>query len=259
MRLDVQNIQVHLAAREILKDVSMEANEGEIVGLIGPNGSGKSTLLRTVYRMLRPAHGAVRVGEDEVWALTPTETARRIGMVAQDSAQEFDFTVREIVEMGRTPHKGMFARDTGEDRTVVDRALSQVGALDLAGRSVSQLSGGERQRVMVARALAQQPRLLVLDEPINHLDVLHQLELLEFIRGLGLTTLITLHDLNLAARYCHRLYLLQAGTVVAHGPPDAVLTPTLMEQVYRVHATTRHLPHTGHLQLDFSPLSQEHA
>jgi len=225
------------------------------VGLIGPNGSGKSTLLRAIYRLLKPAAGRISLGGDDVWLLSARESARRTGVVVQEAPVDFEFSVREIVAMGRTPHKGLLARDTNDDDRIIADALAHVGMRSFAERSYATLSGGEKQRVLVARALAQQPRFLVLDEPTNHLDIHYQLELLDLVRGLGVTTLVTLHDLNLAAAYCQRLYLLQEGRIVASGIPEAVLTPERVRDVFQVEAICGRHPATGRLQLAFVPLA----
>ncbi|GAB4424044.1 MAG: ABC transporter ATP-binding protein [Chloroflexi bacterium OHK40] len=253
MKLDTDRVAVELSGRRIVDDVSLKIAPGEVVGLIGPNGSGKSTLLRAVYRMLRPSAGVIRLNDDDVWQLSARESARRTGVVVQETPGDFEFTVAEVVQMGRTPHKGVLASDTQEDARIVAGALRRVQMAHFADRQFSTLSGGEKQRVLVARALAQQPRFLVLDEPTNHLDIHYQLELLELVRNLGITTLITLHDLNLAAAYCQRLYLLRAGRIVASGLPAQVLTPERLREVFMVEVIVGQHPATGALQLAFVP------
>lgn len=255
MKLGVQGVSVELQARRVVHDVHLHVHAGEVVGLIGPNGSGKSTLLRSVYRMLRPASGLVALGGDDVWKLSARESARRTGVVVQEHAIDFEFTAREITLMGRTPHQGAFAGDSRRDEAIVDAALAQVGMAPLANRSFTTLSGGEKQRVLVARALAQEPKFLVLDEPTNHLDIHYQLELLELVRSLGLTTLVTLHDLNLAASYCDRLYLLREGSVVASGAPHDVLTPERLRAVFRIDTQVSRHPVNGRPLLSFSPFT----
>ena len=235
------------------KEVSLKVEPGEIVGLIGPNGSGKSTLLRSVYRMLKPVSGLVHLGDDDVWQLSAKASAQRTGVVVQESSSEFEFTVAEVVAMGRTPHKKPFQRDTATDTDVCHDALERVSMTAFSQRLFSTLSGGEKQRVLVARALAQEPKLLVLDEPTNHLDIHYQLELLELIKSLGITTLVTLHDLNLAANYCQRLYLLSSGQIVASGETHKVLTPEQLRETFGVEAAPYTHPVTGNLQLSFSP------
>lgn len=255
MKLEIEQVAVELSSRRIVEQVSLRVETGEVVGLIKPNGSGKSTLLRSVYRMLRPAAGVVQLGGDNVWQLSARESARRTGVVVQETPSDFEFTVAEVVQMGRTPHKGMLAQDTQADEQIVLSALQRVNMLSFAERQFSTLSGGEKQRVLVARALAQQPKFLVLDEPTNHLDIHYQLEILELVRSLGITTLVTLHDLNLAAAYCQRLYLLRAGRIVAAGTPEQVLTPTLLREVFLVNAVVGTHPVTGTLHLAFVPVS----
>ena len=175
----------------------------------------------------------------------------------QETPSDFAFTVAEVVQMGRTPHKGMLSSDTQDDARIVAAALLRVNMLGFAERQFNTLSGGEKQRVLVARALAQQPKFLVLDEPTNHLDIHYQLEILELVRSLGITTLVTLHDLNLAAAYCQRLYLLQAGQIVAAGSPGQVLTPALLRKVFLVEVVLGQHPSTNALQLAFMPRSHQ--
>ncbi len=254
MKLTLDQVSVELGARRIVRDIDLCVAAGEVVGLIGPNGSGKSTLLRSVYRVLRPVAGRVLLDSDDVWALSARESAIRTGVVVQEAPSDFDFSVIEVIQMGRTPHKGLLARDTAADARVCAAALERVGLGGFAERDYNTLSGGEKQRVLVARALAQEPRLLVLDEPTNHLDIHYQLELLELVRGLGLTTLITLHDLNLAAAYCDRLYLLADGRIVAAGSTAEVLTADHLRRIFKVEARVGRHPLTGRPQLSFASL-----
>ncbi|MBU6534659.1 ABC transporter ATP-binding protein [Streptomyces mayonensis] len=239
MKLTVDRLHVTLDHNPILRDVSLRARKGDIVGLVGPNGSGKSTLLRTVYRSLRPADGVVRVGEDDVWELTPRAAARRTAAVLQDTGgNTTGLTVTEIVALGRAPHHGLLGRDGPGDHGAVSDAIDRCGVRPFAERDYASLSGGERQRVLLARALAQEPRLLVLDELTNHLDIRARFELLDLIVATGVTTLAVLHDLDLAARLCDHLVVLSDGAVAAAGPVLDVLTPDLLADVFGVHATT---------------------
>ncbi|GGU93307.1 ABC transporter ATP-binding protein [Streptomyces bacillaris] len=251
MRIDIDALTVETAGARLVDEVTLTAGEGQLVGLVGPNGSGKSTLLRCVYRALRPTSGAVRVGGDDLDALSTREGARRLAALPQDTVAEFDFTVAEIVAMGRMPHQGPMARTTDEDRRRCEEALSGVGAAHLAERGFLTLSGGERQRVLIARALAQEPRVLVLDEPTNHLDIAHQLEILALVRGSGLTVLTALHDLNLAALHCDLVHVIAGGRIVASGAPYDVLTTELLAEVFGVRAHRVAHPETGALQLLF--------
>ncbi|MBL1287292.1 ABC transporter ATP-binding protein [Streptomyces sp. For3] len=254
MQIDIDTLTVEIAGARLVEDVTLRAGSGQVVGLVGPNGSGKSTLLRCVYRALRPSAGSVRVGGDDLRAMTARESARRLAALPQEVAAEFDFTVAEIVAMGRQPHQGAVARATDEDRRICATALEDVGAGHLAGRGFLTLSGGEKQRVLIARAFAQQPQVLVLDEPTNHLDIAQQLEVLALVRGSGLTVLTALHDLNLAALHCDLLHVIDAGRIVASGAPHDVLTPELLAGVFGVRAHRVPHPETGAVQLLFDRL-----
>ena len=233
-----------LTVQGIITDITLQARD-EVVGIVGPNGSGKSTTLRCVYRAMKPDAGAVLI--DGVNVHKRQNLARDLAALTQESQVEFDFTVAEVVEMGRLPHE----RDSARDRRVVLDALATVDLSGLASRSFLSLSGGERQRVLIARAIAQEPRVLVLDEPTNHLDIRHQLDVLALARGLGVTVLTVLHDLNLAASYCDRLYVLDEGRLVASGTPDEVLVPELIAKVFHVTAHVVRHPTTGVPQLLF--------
>ncbi|RPF36910.1 ABC transporter ATP-binding protein [Streptomyces sp. TLI_185] len=259
MKLTVEKIHVELGHRPILHDVHLEAQPGDIVGLIGPNGSGKSTLLRTVYRSLRPHRGVVRVDGDDVWALSARSAARRTAAVLQDaSSNPTGMSVAEIIALGRTPHHGLLGRDSVDDHRAVEEALDLCAIRHMAERDVTSLSGGERQRVLLARALAQQPRLLVLDELTNHLDIRARFELLDLIRTTRITTLAVLHDLDLAARLCDHLVALHAGQVVAAGPVLDVLTPGLLREVFGVAATAeRHADGIVRITYAAQPLALE--
>ncbi|MGW1892246.1 ABC transporter ATP-binding protein [Streptomyces sp. NPDC002004] len=257
MRLTVDRLHITLDRTPILRGVSLEARKGDIVGLVGPNGSGKSTLLRAVYRSLRPADGAVKVGEDDVWELSPRAAARRTAAVLQDAGgNTTGLTVTEIVALGRSPHHGLLGRDGAEDHLAVADAVDRCGVLPFADRDYASLSGGERQRVLLARALAQRPQLLVLDELTNHLDIRARFELLDLIRATGITTLAVLHDLDLAARLCDHLVVLHEGAVVAAGPVQEVLTPTVLADVFGVRACTeRHADGVVRITYEAQPLA----
>ncbi|NEC26410.1 ABC transporter ATP-binding protein [Streptomyces sp. SID8111] len=251
--LAVEDVTLSAGARRLIRGVSLTARPGETIGLVGPNGSGKSTLLRAVYRVLRPDSGRVRVDGADAWSLPVRRLARTVAAVVQDAGADFDLAVREVVAMGRTPHKRLLDGDTAEDAALIGDALAAVGARHLADRPFDRLSGGERQRVLIARALAQRPALLVLDEPTNHLDIRHQLDILGALRRLPATVLLALHDLNLAAYYCDRLHVLCDGEVVASGTPAEVLTPGLLAEVYGVAADVGVHPGTGAPHVTFLP------
>ncbi|GAA2262644.1 ABC transporter ATP-binding protein [Streptomyces amakusaensis] len=254
MRIDIDDLTVAVAGARLVEDINLRAGSGQLVGLVGPNGSGKSSLLRCVYRALRPAAGTVRLDGDDLHALSPREGARRLAALPQETVGEFDFTVAEVVAMGRLPHQRAAGRTSAEDRAQCRAALAGVGASHLADRSFLTLSGGEKQRVLIARALAQRPRVLVLDEPTNHLDIAQQLEVLSLVRDSGLTVLTALHDLNLAAVHCDTLHVIDHGRIVAAGPPHEVLTAQLLAEVFGVRAHRVAHPVSGAIQLLFDRL-----
>ncbi|GAA1006638.1 ABC transporter ATP-binding protein [Nocardiopsis tropica] len=245
--ITVREVAVTLDGATILGGVSVLARPGEITGVIGPNGSGKSTLLRTVYRHLKPSAGSVLIGDEDLRALSPGETARRIAAMPQERGSEFDLTVRDVVALGRIPHQGRFGRESAEDRDRIDTALADAALLPLAHRSFASLSGGERQRALLARCFAQNGRVLVLDEPTNHLDLAHQAQLLTLLTRRATTTLITVHDLNAAAAVCDRLHVLSEGRIVAGGTPAEVLTRDLLADVFGVRGEVIRHPNTGRL------------
>ncbi|MGH3872187.1 MAG: ABC transporter ATP-binding protein [Pseudonocardiaceae bacterium] len=251
MRLTVEDVTVTLDTTTIVTGAELVVETGEFVGLVGPNGSGKSTLLRTIYRALRPVLGVVRVGDDDVWDLSARASAQRTAVVVQESTPEFTLEVLDVVAMGRNPHKCPFDRDTATDQRICRDALERVGMSRFAERDFATLSGGEKQRVFVARAIAQESRVLVLDEPTNHLDIRFQLEL---VRGLGVTTIAAMHDLGLTAGHCDRIYVLERGHVVGHGPPGAVLTADLVARVFGVRLRDWTDPDTGRTHLSFDRL-----
>ena len=239
--LEIQNLSHVYSAdtpfeRAALRDVSLSIQRGEFVGLIGPNGSGKSTLLKCVYRVLSPDDGAVFLDGKSLKEMNYKASARSMGVVAQHNYYNFDFSVREVVLMGRSPHKKALERDNAEDYAIVAEALEKVGMADFAARSFSTLSGGEQQRVILARALAQQTPCLILDEPTNHLDITHQLQLLKIVKQLDVTVISAIHDLNIAAMFCDRLYVLKNGEIVAEGTPREILTRELIREIYEVES-----------------------
>lgn len=236
MNITIKNLEKQLDGQPVLRTIDLVIPEHKVLGIIGPNGSGKSTLLRCICRVLQPDGGAVLLDGRSLREYSPRQTARRMATVAQHNTYNFDFTVQDIVLMGRSPHKRAFERDDTQDYRIVSQSLAQVGMDGFQHRSFSSLSGGERQRVILARALAQQTPCLLLDEPTNHLDIRYQLQLMELVRGLGRTVITAVHDLNIAAMYCDTLVVMQAGRIVASGTPQEILTPALIRQVYGVQA-----------------------
>jgi iron complex transport system ATP-binding protein len=250
----LDGVSLSIEGTRILHDVSAVLPAGTVTGLLGPNGAGKSSLLRIIAGIDRADAGAVRLDGAVVGQLRRREAARRIALLEQNVAPSVDLSVRDVVLLGRIPHRsrllGSFGTD--DDLAVAVGALTMVGAADLVDRRWHTLSGGQQQRVQIARALAQRPSLLLLDEPTNHLDVSAQLSLLHRVRGLGLTSVLALHDLNLAAAYCDRIVLLQAGRLVAFGTPAEVLRPDTIRAVYGVDCDIVPHPRTGRPVIVFS-------
>jgi iron complex transport system ATP-binding protein len=219
-----------------LADLSLDISAGEIIGVIGPNSSGKTTLIRLLTRVLEPAVGEIRLEGVPVGRLSRTDLARRLAVVPQGILPQFPFTVGELALMGRYPHDPGRYFESPRDRAVAREAMAATGVLELADVPLEHLSGGERQRAVIARALAQEPRLLILDEPTAHLDLRYQVEAAALLRRLngerGMTILLVSHDLNLAAEVCDRVLLLNGGRPAAIGPPEAVLDEALLASVF---------------------------
>ncbi len=223
----------------LISHVGFDVRPGTITAIVGPNGAGKSTLLRCIYRFHRPLEGRVLLDGCDIAELKQRELARRVAAVLQEQASEFPFTVRQIVELGRTPHQVPgFGRDRAS-ADIVDSALSRLELDELADAPFQQLSGGEKQRVVLARVLAQQPDLIVLDEPTNHLDIRHQLELLAILRSLGLTIVMTMHDLAMAADIADQVVVLRKGKMLACGRPVETLTPDIIREAFDVDTHLR--------------------
>jgi len=254
--LRAEDVACRLDGADILRGITLSVRAGELVGLIGPNGAGKSSLLRVVSGLWPLSAGTITLLDRPLHDYAPRRVAQVIAQVPQITALDFPFTVRQVVLMGRSPHLSRFALESAQDRAIADDALRRTGTLALAGRLIGTLSGGERQRVLIARALTQQPRLLLLDEPTANLDLLHELSILGLVRDLvdegDLGAVAALHDVELAARTCDRLVLLHEGAVLAEGPPAAVLTPDLLRAAYGVEARPFTDPVTGHLRIAVS-------
>lgn len=234
MKLSVENVNVELGNKKIVHNAYIEVNKGEFVGLIGPNGSGKSTLLKTIYRICKPESGAIYLDGKNLLTMPIKDMACELGVVSQFNHIAFDIKVEDMVLMGRSPHKKMLEQDNEQDYKIAREMLEKVDMLNYAKRSFSTLSGGEKQRVLLARTLAQQVELLILDEPTNHLDIKYQIQILNLVKSLKTTAVVALHDLNLAAAYCDKLYVMHNGNVVANGEPKDILTSQLIREVYEV-------------------------
>ncbi|HEY7724947.1 MAG TPA: ABC transporter ATP-binding protein [Anaeromyxobacteraceae bacterium] len=246
--VEVRDASFAYGARPALAGVSLTASSGELLGLLGPNGSGKSTLLRLVAGLLRPSAGTVRLGDLDPAAAPRRAVARLCGLVPQEAQVAWPFTVREAVAMGRAPHQGLFGRSGPLDLGAVEGALEACDLAALAGRRLDELSGGERRRVFMARALAQEPRVLLLDEPTAFLDLAHQvaaMRLAAVAARAGLCVVAVLHDLNLAAQACDRVVALRRGAVVAEGTPAEVLTAERVLEVWGVEVWRGERPGSG--------------
>ncbi|WP_448375471.1 heme ABC transporter ATP-binding protein [Fervidobacterium sp.] len=223
---------------EVLKDISVTVNRGEIVSVIGPNGSGKSTLVKTLSRLLKPKTGTVLIEGKDIRMLSNREIAKSLAILTQFPASPHDFTVEEVVKFGRLPHKEWYKRFSAQDQRIVEYVLLKTKLYHLKNRQVWTLSGGERQRVWIAMALAQNPSVLILDEPTTYLDLAHQIEVMELLKKLnkelGLTIIMVLHDLNLASHYSDRIIVMKDGKIINDGSPWEVLTPELLSFVYGI-------------------------
>lgn len=251
--IETEELCVSIGKKRIVDHSTIHVDEGEFVGLIGPNGSGKSTMLKAIYRTLEPESGTITVNGVMLRDSSLRESALNLAVVSQHNYYNFDFMVEEVVMMGRTPHKKSMEMDNEEDRRIVDESLEKVGMSDFKGRKFSSLSGGEQQRIILARALTQMSPCLVLDEPTNHLDVKYQLDVLDIVKGLGSTVLCALHDLNLAAQYCDRIYILEGGRVRYEGSPYDVITEDVIQEVYGVKSSVEVHPKTGLLNVVYYP------
>lgn len=236
----------------ILRPVSFEVQPGRVLGVLGPNGAGKSTLLRLIYRYHTPSTGRVLIDGANIHTMASRQVARRVAAVLQEQPTDFSLTVAEIVALGRAPHRNGFYGMSERDHHLVDHALDRLDLHDLAARTMGALSGGERQRVMVARALAQEPALIVLDEPTNHLDIRHQLQVLRLVKSLGITVVASLHDLNLVHGFADDLLVLENGRPLAVGGAAEVLTPELIARAFGVRAVAR-----GPARFEFSLFDDE--
>ncbi|MCE5324469.1 heme ABC transporter ATP-binding protein [bacterium] len=248
-KIKVEDVYAGYDGVQVLSGVSMDIADSEFVGIIGPNGSGKTTLLRTMSRALAPQSGFVQLDCKNIYKIPAREYAKRVAVVPQETLVAFDFSVMEIVLMGRSPRLGRFAVESTRDESIALDALRHTGTDHLKDRPINALSGGERQRVMMARALAQEPEVLLLDEPTSHLDISFQYEIMDLVKGLnrerGLTVIAVLHDLNLAGSYCDRLVILGQGSVQAGGLPEEVITSENIRRVYGAEVWVRRHPATG--------------
>lgn len=236
MNICIRNLSARYDKKQVLNHINVSFPSQCLTGLIGPNGSGKSTLLKCIYRVLKPYEGDISLGEKSLSEMSYRESAKNTAVLAQHHGAGFDFTVEEVVLMGRTPYKGVLEGNNQEDKDIAYEAMKETGVEKMSHVSFSALSGGEQQRVMLARALAQQTPCLILDEPTNHLDITYQLQIMDLISTRHMTVVAAIHDLNIAAMYCDRVVAIQNGQLIAEGTPEEVLTPQRIYDLYHVKA-----------------------
>lgn len=251
LKLQVNNLKFSIDNEEILKDISFDIKNGAFVGIIGPNGSGKSTLLKNIYRVYKPSSGKIILDERVLSKLKEKECAQKIAVLAQESNTYFDFTVEQIVKMGRYPYKSIFEDYSKEDLQIVRQTLEKVGLENDMNRTFSTLSGGEKQRALIARALVQNADFLILDEPTNHLDIGYQIQLMDLVKNLKMTTLAAIHDINLAAMYCDYLIVIHKGKIIKVGSPEEVITVALLKEIFGVNAYVGINPINKKIQVSF--------
>lgn len=251
MLLEVSGIDCYYDENRVLENITFSVDHGESFGVIGPNASGKTTLLKCISGRLKPRSGSVLLNGVDTKTLSAKEVAKKMAIVSQTSHIDFDFTGQEIVAMGRNPYISRFRMENQEDYKIVERAMKLTDTGHLASRLASNLSGGELQRIIIARALAQEPKLILLDEPTVHLDISHQLEIMELIKRLNteneLTVISVFHNLNLVAQYCKRLMLLDSGRILSIGTPPEVLTSENIQKTYHVNVLIKKHPLTSAL------------
>ncbi|UNC92502.1 heme ABC transporter ATP-binding protein [Candidatus Contubernalis alkaliaceticus] len=236
VNLKVHNLTFSYQSSPVLEGINTEIKKGDFVGIIGPNGSGKSTLIKNVNALLKPVEGAVLLEDEDISKMSRQRVARSMAVVPQDTSVGFDFSAFEIVMMGRVPHLSRFEKEGPKDEKIVREAMEVTNSWSLKDRSITELSGGERQRVIMARALAQEPQIILLDEPTAFLDISYQTEIFDLMRELNrkknMTVIAVLHDLNLASQYCDYLILLKAGKIFNIGTPSNVMTVENIQEVY---------------------------
>ena len=238
--------------QKILYPLSFELSPGKILGVVGPNGAGKSTLLRLLYRYYKPTTGKVKINGIDIWKLTSRQVACSIATVLQENSSNFSLTVREIVTLGRTPYsKWLSNSNSKNDKKIVQSSIDRLSLNKFENRHLNTLSGGERQRVMIARALAQEPDILILDEPTNHLDIRQQLEILNLLKDLSITVITSLHDLNMARSNCDEILLLKDGCALGFGKPNLILSESNISEAFRVKACHELLTPSNSKQITF--------
>lgn len=249
--LKVQGVSCEIDSRLIVRNIDLHVPEGKWVGVIGPNGCGKTTLLKNIYKVLSPKSGSIYISGQNILGLKNQALSQLLSVVVQEHQIEFDFTVREIIEMGRFTQVGRLGRLTEKDHRMVSQSIEKLSLADIEYRDFLTLSGGEKQRVLIALALCQEPSLIVLDEPTNHLDIKHQLKIMDILKKLDLTVLTTIHDMNLAANYCDYLYAMKDGVVVKEGTVSEVFSEIFFREIFEVEAHVFTNPKNNKINVSF--------
>lgn len=259
--LNVDGVECRYGSIKVLEDVSLSVKGGDFVGILGPNGSGKTTLLKSISRILKPHKGTILLNEVDIYALKSVDVAKQLAVVPQDTSIGFNFAALDIVMMGRNPHMKRFQMESEKDMAIARKVMQLTNIWHLAERPINELSGGEKQRVIITRALAQEPKILLLDEPLTHLDIVNQLEIMDLVKDLcvkeKLIILAVFHDFNLAARYCNSVIMLKKGKVFSAGSLTDVLTSENIKSVFNVDAiVTKHLVTNSVFVIPLSPQKQ---
>lgn len=236
MKLKVEDLHYNINEDSILEGVNIEVEKGEFVGLIGPNGSGKSTLLKNIYKVYKPTKGNIFIDSTGISKLSNKELARKMAVMVQENNLEFDIKVLDMVLLGRYSHKKLLESNNNNDYEVAENSLKEVGLLGYEERSFFSLSGGEKQRVLIARALTQEAEFIVLDEPTNHLDIRYQFQIMNILKKQNITVFSSIHDLNIAAFYCDKIFAINNGKIVHNGTPEKVLNKKLIKELFGVEA-----------------------
>lgn len=256
--LSIDGVDCSYGSIDVVKDVSFDVKKGEFLGILGPNGSGKTTLLKSISRVLKPKKGMILISDKDIYQMKSLDVAKQLAVVPQETPVSFDFSALEVVLMGRNPHMPRFKMESKEDFEIAKASMELTRTWEFADRPVTELSGGERQRVIIARALTQEPQILLLDEPTTHLDISNQLEIMDLIKCLCVTRKLLIvavfHDFNLAARYCDSIILLKDGKIVAVGNAEETLTSENVKKVFSVDTIVKKHPITG--QLHVIPISR---
>ncbi|WP_461614242.1 ABC transporter ATP-binding protein [Clostridium sp. Marseille-QA1073] len=251
IKLSVKDLQY----KHILKNINLEINKGDFVGIIGPNGSGKSTLLKNIYRVFTPDKGEVFLNDINLKKLSNKEIAKNMSVVAQENRPEFDFKVIDMVLIGRFAHKSLFEDSNSNDIKLAENCLEKVGMLEFKDRNFLNLSGGEKQRVLIARALAQESDFMILDEPTNHLDIGYQLQIMDIIKAQNLTVFSAIHDLNIACYYCNKIIIMKNGIILDFGKPEDILNENIVYELFGLNCQIERNNLTNKLNIIYIPKS----